>query len=313
MCLWQREDAITMFLGQTSGESLAVLNLYSKRKKAAANAGKPDVYRYDVLPPALRVQIVHIWNDMFGGYDPYSGSAWPYLHDAIAREKGMFALSEWGNPRERCVSYFTTCSTDDALDMIECSFGEIGGYPEALNEAIEELNQRFREHGVGYQFSNDTIIRVDSEYVHAEVVKPALALISNAAFASANTEFLTAHRHYRESNFKDCVVAANRAFETTLKTICRERGWAFNSGDRASELVTLVRNKGLFPPYLDKGLDTYVALLKTGLPGVRNSAGGHGADPAAPPAAPYIAAHALHLTAANIVLLVEAFNTDQSP
>ena len=39
---------------------MAVLNLYSKRKKAAANAGKPDVYRYDSLPKELRVQIVHL-------------------------------------------------------------------------------------------------------------------------------------------------------------------------------------------------------------------------------------------------------------
>ena len=60
--------------------------------------------------------------------------------------------------------------------------------------------------------------------------------------------------------YKDWVVAANRAFETTLKTICQERGWPYNPGDRASELVTFVRNRGLFPPYLDKGLDTYVAV-----------------------------------------------------
>jgi hypothetical protein len=208
------------------------------------------------------------------------------------------------------VSYFTACSTDDALDMIEFAFGEIGSHPEALNEAIKELNQRFREHGVGYQFSGGTIIRIDSEFVHSEVVQPAIALLSEDVFAAANGEFLTAHRHYREGSYKDCIVAANRGFETTLKTICRERGWPFNPGDRASELVTVVRNQGLFPPYLGRGLDTYVALLKTGLPGVRNSAGGHGDDPVSPPVPDYIAAYALHLTAANIVLLVEAFNQE---
>jgi hypothetical protein len=108
-------------------------------------------------------------------------------------------------------------------------------------------------------------------------------------------------------------VAANRAFETTLKTICRERGWVFNPGDRAGELVTAVRKNELFPSYLDKGFDTYVALLKTGLPGVRNSAGGHGDDPAALPVPGYVAAHALHLTAANIVLLAEAFFSGDDP
>ena len=287
---------------------MAVLDLYSKRKKAAANAGKPDVYRYDNLPSPLRVQIMHLWNDLFGPYEPYEFNAWQILHEWMAREKGVFELGLGGNPRERCVQHFTTCATDDALDMIELSFGKLGTHPEVLGPAIEELNQRFREHGVGYQLSSGQIIRLDSEFVHAEIVKPALALLSDERFAAANKEFLTAHRHYREGHHKDCVVAANRAFETTLKTICQQRGWPYNPGDRANELVTLVRNQGLFPPYLNKGLDTYVALLKTGLPGVRNSAGGHGDEPAAAPVPPYIAAHALHLTAANIVLLVEAFN-----
>ena len=284
---------------------MAVLNLYSKRKRAAANAGKPEVYRYDNLPPPLRAQIVHLWNDLLGAYDRY-GNTWQLLHDLMAREKGLLELGVVGNSRERCVQYFTIANLDDALDMIELSFGNLD--PQEHAEAIEELNQRFREHGVGYQLSGSQIIRVDSEFVHAEVIKPALALLSDNVFAAANEEFLSAHRHYREGRHKDCVVAANRAFETTLKTICHERGWAFNSGDRASELVTVVRNQGLFPSYLDKGLDTYVALLKTGLPGVCNSAGGHGDEPKAPPVPEYIAAHALHLTAANIVLLVEAFN-----
>ena len=287
---------------------MVVFNLYSKRKKAAANAGKPDVYRYNDLPQPLRVQIAHLWNDLFGPYEPYEADAWRLLHDWMAREKGLFELGIGGNLRERWIQHFMGCQTEDALDMIELSFGTIGDPEGKRPEAIEELNQRFREHGVGYEFSNGIIIRVDSQYVHADVIKPALALLANDTFAAANAEFLTGHQHYREGRHKECVVAANRAFETTLKTICRERGWDFNPGDRASELVTLVRNRGLLPPYLDRGLDTYVALLKTGLPGVRNSAGGHGDEPAATPVPSYIAAHALHLTAANIVLLVEAFN-----
>ena len=169
---------------------MAVLNLYSKRKKAAANAGKPEVYRYDTLPPPLRAQIVHLWNDLFGAYDPFV-TTWQLLHDLMAREKGLFELGVVGNPRERCVQYFTIANLDDALDMIELSFGDLD--PQEHAEAIEELNQRFREHGVGYQLSGGQIIRVDNEFVHAEVIKPALALLSDNVFAAANEEFLSAH------------------------------------------------------------------------------------------------------------------------
>jgi len=64
-------------------------------------------------------------------------------------------------------------------------------------QAVEELNERFREHGVGYQFEELKIVRVDSQVLHAEVVKPALHLLSESAFSGANADFLKAHEHYR--------------------------------------------------------------------------------------------------------------------
>ena len=48
-------------------------------------------------------------------------------------------------------------------------------------------------------------------------------------------------------------------------------------------------------------------MLKTGLPGVRNNAGGHGEAPdarAVPP--PYIASYALYMTATNILMVMDA-------
>jgi hypothetical protein len=48
--------------------------------------------------------------------------------------------------------------------------------------------------------------------------------------------------------------------------------------------------------------------MKTGLPAVRNNAGGHGDAPGAAAVPRYIASYAIHLTAANIVLLMHAHN-----
>jgi hypothetical protein len=47
-------------------------------------------------------------------------------------------------------------------------------------------------------------------------------------------------------------------------------------------------------------------MLKTGLPGVRNNAGGHGEAPDAPAVPPYIASYALHMTATNILMVMDA-------
>jgi hypothetical protein len=44
-------------------------------------------------------------------------------------------------------------------------------------------------------------------------------------------------------------------------------------------VITLVRKQALLPDYLTKTLDTYIAMLKSGLPELRNNAGGHGEAP----------------------------------
>jgi hypothetical protein len=61
---------------------------------------------------------------------------------------------------------------------------------EDYNSAVSELNTRFHEHAIGYQFESGQIIKVDSQLIHAEVVKPALALLSAPEYAGANAEFL---------------------------------------------------------------------------------------------------------------------------
>jgi hypothetical protein len=304
------------------GDQLMIYETFSKRKRAASRGGVTDVYQYEVLPPPLRVQVVHIWESALGNsWNDEAEKRWKAIHNTIAREKGVHKLGKiHQSDRENCIDWITTAATDDALDLIEFSFRVIErvcgklydgqrsnqGITQRAGEAINELNHRFREHSVGYQFANGILVQVDSQFLHAEVVIPAISLLAGRSFATANDEFMNAHKHYRAGAYKECIVAANRAFESVMKAICTSRNWAFESGARASDLVSVLKTKGLFPEYLGKGLDTYIALLKTGLPAVRNNAGGHGDEPGAPPVAEHLAAYALHLSAANIVLLVEA-------
>jgi hypothetical protein len=140
------------------------------------------------------------------------------------------------------------------------------------------------------------------------VVKPALAFLSRPGFEKVNEDFMAAHRHYRSGEARDAIVAANRAFESTMKAVLTLRGWEFPDGARASDLVKILRTKGLFPEHLDEGLNTYIAMIKTGLPGLRNNAGGHGEAPGSPAVPDYLASYAIHLTAANILLVVNAHN-----
>ena len=49
---------------------MAIYNLFSKRQKTL-KGDMPDIYTYDDLPKALRVQIVHIWHDALGNGNDY--------------------------------------------------------------------------------------------------------------------------------------------------------------------------------------------------------------------------------------------------
>ena len=214
---------------------------------------------------------------------------------------------------------------DHLLNLIELTFRFVEqAIPNVLHEyqnegiklsqtsmqAIDELNQRFREHGIGYQYNNGQIIRIDSAFLHAEAVVPALTLISSEEFSGAEQEFRSAHEHYRKQEYKAAIVDAQRAFESTMKTICKKFGWDCNhEGDTASILINIVLKNELIPKYLQNHLFALKRVLESGLPTVRNKEAGHGqgAEPVDVPE--YLAAYALHLTASNIVLLVEAYKT----
>jgi hypothetical protein len=92
-----------------------------------------------------------------------------------------------------------------------------------------------------------------------------------------------------------------------LKAICETEEWEYGKGDGASELVTKVNAKGLFTHDFDRSFTVYVAMLKAGLPAVRNDAGGHGEGLAAAAVTAQIARFALNLTASNILFLGESY------
>ena len=62
---------------------------------------------------------------------------------------------------------------------------------ERADDAINELNTRFREHGIGFQFVEGEIVRVDSELIHSEAVKPALRLLNEKNYHGAQQEFFS--------------------------------------------------------------------------------------------------------------------------
>ena len=302
---------------------MSIIDLFSKRAARARKQGKEDVFQYDVLPLPFRGQVVHIWKDALGddchppGYD-----WWRAIFDAMTREKGTFRLTGSNtNPQMQCYEFVMNAPTEEALDIIEISFGIVDGFIRRMDgfgrqrfglcepdAAIDELNGRLREHAIGYQFAGGKIFRVDSQVLHAEAVKPAIRLMTGAGkeFAGPLQEFLSAHARYRNGEHKEATSDALKAFESTLKAICTSRRWGYDRHkDTASKLLQIVFEKGLVPSWLQSQFTALRAVLEAGVPTVRNKTSGHGQGPEPTALPAHFAAFVLNLTASNIVFLIE--------
>jgi hypothetical protein len=306
---------------------LAIFELRSQRMKRFAKAGLADVYRYDEIPQALRVQISMIWKQAIGpyrDYDPFSrpppnnNGVWRHIHDQFATEKGVFTLGLC-DPMKNCTDYLLSANTEDALELIEFTLRYIArfsrlpsyrleerGITQDPGDAINELNLRFQQAGIGYQFERGQVVRLDSQYVHEEVVKPALDVLCYEGFEGADEEFRRAHKHYLDGNYEEAIVNALNAFESTLKVICEQSGWPHSAKAKASDLMRVVFDNGLLPRHLRSGFEAFERAMERGLPPMRNEGGAHGQGGQIRQVPSYLAAHAIHLAAANIVLVVSA-------
>ena len=298
---------------------MSIFDLFSKRQKRLRGE-VPDVYAYNQLPQPLRVQIVHIIRDTIGEdrYADYVGRAYKFINDALCREYGLFALTEhpYRSAKESVINYFLQCeNVEQAFDVVELSFRVIDKFTReydyqhetsrklSADDAIEELNARFKEHGIGYQFESGEMIRVDSEYVHAEAIKPALSILREEIYKGANEEFLSAHEHYRHGRHKECLNEALKSFESVMKAICLKHKWPYSQSDTAKTLIDICLKNNLIPPYLQSQFTSLKSILESGVPTVRNKLGGHGQGADVVTVSESMARYALNLTAANILFL----------
>jgi hypothetical protein len=311
---------------------MPIFDLYSKRRKRQRGEA-PDVYSYDKIPQGLRIQIIHIWGDALGNPNAIrdeTGRIRKTYHEMVEilrREYHVFKLSKnTYDPNEPGYAYAELCEffleekdTERVLDVIELAARAIDvitrssqyrwrqDYDEAADSALEELNSRFKEHGVGYVYTDKQIIRIDSELIHSEVVKPALSVLRQRGFESAQREFLDAHENYRQGKKPQALLDCYKAFESTMKIICDKRGWPVDKSKGAADLVRVILEKGLVPQYWQGHFSGLKNVLESAIPTPRNKQAGHGSGVNPIQDIPdELVSYVLHLTAATILFLTEA-------
>ncbi len=302
---------------------MPVIDHFKKRMRRQRGE-MPDVYQYDKIPGPLRVQVVYVFIDIVDPEsDRYAREDYGWIANMIMRElpsttqfrKSDLVQTKWAFLTE------VLFNTDDAemfLSVIEIALSRFR-YREAkqrayggknvglaIRQGIEELNIRFQENGLGYEFVNGQIIRIDSKHLHQEAIKPAIHLLHQHGFEGANDEFLTAHEHYRSQHYKEAMNACVKAFESTMKAICDKRGWEYDAErDTAWKLVEIMFEKKLLEGFMQNKINQLKSLLQT-TPTPRNKKSGHGQGAEIDQVPEYFAQYMLNVTGSVIVLIVKA-------
>jgi len=172
---------------------MAVFDLYSKRRARETKGGTVDVYQYDSAPESLRNQIVHIFQDAYDAvlyrrdhqdYFRLSEEAFKDIVGLLCREYGkLYLLPHQKNKRQELLSFLLSCEMENFLDCVEilCRLIENDqSIKKSVKDAhLSEVNVRFREAAVGYEFVEGMLIRIDNALLHKEVVKPAINLLGS--------------------------------------------------------------------------------------------------------------------------------------
>ena len=298
-----------------------MINLFSKRQKKLRGE-VPEVYTYDDLNDNLRTQIIYAFNDAFDkNNNKKVRDEYEKIRKILLREYGLLFLAnnQYDDPEDDFLKfYFKEDDFEKVIDAIEliCKFIDYKirknpwDYSQRFNpdQALIEINERFKEHGIGYSYENGEIIRIDSTFVHSEITKPTIALLWNEKFSGANEEYMKAHDHYLHGRNKECLNDCLKSFESVLKTICKEKKWQFNQSDTSKKLIKICFENELVPSFTQNQFTSLQNLLESGIPTIRNKLGGHGQGTEKITVDDIMTRYALNLTGSNIIFLINQSN-----
>jgi hypothetical protein len=296
--------------------AMPLIDIYSRRKRQAAKT-TADIYQYVDLSPKLRQQMLFAFDHMAEAAVRGASTTeqlWQDVVEILREEQGVESLSRsyFASARAEFDVWFkANDDIDAALDAVEivtriCAYNAPRGYQNTsleVNNHVTTLNDRMLEAKFGFQVEDGTIVELSSQFAHAEIVVPALRVLSEGRFATANAEFRKAHEEFRNQSYVDCITDCGKALESVFKVIAAERGWpGVSEHSTLAKLIEAAAANDLFPGYMEEQVKGLRAMLQG--PGtVRNKDGAHGKGDAPSHASRDLAAYQLHQTAAALIFL----------
>lgn len=292
--------------------------LFSERRREVEGKEDMDYYVFDEVPVEARNKFCYVIQDtlaVFARRDGWDQTGWDLCetHDlvqgVILRKYGFDEL-----PGDNLFGYIQQCPVDQLLDFLELFLVVVLDSMDdcdesaAVVDAQDRINDIFKEHKLGYEMVNCQVIRVDSLYLHREVVKEAITLLHAEGFDGPLGEFQKAIELYDKGDrfFAEAITNANKAFESTMKAICEKHGIPYDPDrDAAKVLISRMYEHDFLMPYLQQFSDHFRLMMESGLPTVRSREGAHGAGLDPKQVGRSITRFALHLAGTFIVFLIQ--------
>lgn len=300
---------------------MATFPTYSKSKKSNV-----DVYVYDDIPLKLKNQIFHTINDYLSQKN-YSRedrqSIISVVYKEICKEFGLKRLENnvlgTMNRFEEIQFFFDSLSdVDEVLDVVVIFLYYLKELEKAAhssshffhlnytaNKAYEDINARFKENGIGYQYLNGKIIKIDNQLLHADIIAPVLLLLTGQEYENINDEYIKAHEHFRFHRNQECLNECLKSFETTMKIICTKNNWSYDKNDTSKKLINILLTNKFLPMYQETFLSTLRQLLESSIPTIRNKNSAHGQGTEKKFVSNEVASFMLNMTGSTIKFLIE--------
>lgn len=259
------------------------------RREAEANGEIPDVWTYDNLPKNVRVQIWQTFesSDAFHWILETSKGICNFLRHEIGMERlsvytYYYSYQQW-DYTEELKEFFINKDFRLALSVVECiaiALNEKANTSSRHKNAINDINYRLKEAHIGYEFNTDAnmLIKKSDEAVYQLSIEPAFHLLSDLKFKESIDNFSKAFSDYQSGTTKDlenAITNALKALESTIKNICKLKGYEFNEEKPLKDQVAVLKNKKFLPEkysnYFDKITDLIIAVAAP-----RNKTAGHG-------------------------------------
>lgn len=268
-----------------------------------------DVFQYEDVSNKMKNQFIFMVEKIVGEKLEryYRDGFWQKVINRINVEYGKNVRSIV-NPEEKVHVAFEKLNNEESLYFFELMLEEMDDYISFDNDGfVKRVNKLFLENSFGYEFVQGQMIKIDSKFIHQEVIMNAIQLLYEVEFESASIEYMQAFTDYKNGNFKSSITNAGKAFESAMKIICEELNYSYKQSDNAKKLISTLMNKEFIPSYLQTHFSGLSNTLESGLPTVRNKHS-HGDGVIEVEVTDKIVRYALNLCATNVVLLVEIYN-----